>query len=49
MVYYRHWRANWMTCNPCLYHYDYILHLETFSRDSAAVLKQVLPVQEVLA
>ena len=38
----RHWRPNWMICNPCVYEFDYILKMESFSTDSAAVLKQVL-------
>ena len=38
----RHWRPNWMICNPCVYKFDYILKMESFSTDSAAVLKQVL-------
>ncbi|XP_023343113.1 carbohydrate sulfotransferase 12 isoform X2 [Eurytemora carolleeae] len=37
----RHWRPNWMICNPCVYEFDYILKMESFSTDSAAVLKQL--------
>ena len=37
----RHWKPNWLICNPCRFHYDYIVHMETFSRDSGAVLREV--------
>ena len=39
--YNRHWKPNWVLCNPCLYHYDYILKMETFDRDSGSVLREV--------
>ena len=40
-TYNRHWKPNWLICNPCKFHYDYIVKMETFSRDSGAVLRQV--------
>ena len=30
-----------MLCNPCLYNYDFILKMETFDRDSGALLRKV--------
>jgi len=36
-----HWKPNWHICNPCLYHYDYILKMETYDRDTRAVNKQL--------
>ena len=39
--YNRHWKPNWVLCNPCLYHYDYLLKMETFDRDSGSVLREV--------
>ena len=39
--YNRHWKPNWVLCNPCLFHYDYILKMETFDRDSGSVLREV--------
>ena len=41
-TYNRHWKPNWLICNPCRFHYDYIVKMESFSRDSGAVLRQVL-------
>lgn len=40
-TYNRHWKPNWLICNPCRFHYDYIVKMESFSRDSGAVLRQV--------
>ena len=28
-------------CNPCMYHYDYIAKMETYDRDSNAVIRKV--------
>ena len=38
---FRHWKPNWVLCNPCLYNYDFILKMETFDRDSGALLRKV--------
>ena len=40
-TYNRHWKPNWLICNPCRFHYDYIVKMESFSRDSGVVLRQV--------
>jgi len=40
-TYNRHWKPNWVICNPCRYKYDYIVKMETFSRDSGSVLRQI--------
>lgn len=40
-TYNRHWKPNWVLCNPCRYKYDYIVKMETFSRDSGSVLRQI--------
>ncbi|XP_066971402.1 carbohydrate sulfotransferase 10-like isoform X2 [Macrobrachium rosenbergii] len=32
--YNEHWRPYYLTCTPCHYHYDFILHLETLQDDS---------------
>jgi len=40
-TYNRHWKPNWLICNPCRFHYDYIVKMESFSRDSGAVLRQI--------
>ena len=37
----RHWKPNWLVCNPCIYKYNYVLKMETFNRDSGAVLNLV--------
>ena len=39
--YNRHWKPNWVLCNPCMYNYDYILKMESFDRDSGSLLRQV--------
>ena len=47
-TYNRHWKPNWLICNPCRFHYDYIVKMESFSRDSGAVLRQVLSDKKML-
>ena len=37
----RHWKPNWVLCNPCMYKYDYILKMESLDRDSAGLLNQI--------
>jgi len=39
--YNRHWKPNWVLCNPCMYNYDYILKMETFDRDSGSLLRAI--------
>lgn len=41
VTYNRHWKPNWVLCNPCRYKYDYIVKMETFNRDSGSVLRQI--------
>jgi len=36
-----HFCPNSYLCNPCMYHYDYIIKMETFERDSNAVIRKV--------
>jgi len=37
----RHWKPNWVLCNPCLYNYNFILKMETFDRDSGSLLRKI--------
>jgi len=41
VTYNRHWKPNWILCNPCKFHYDFIIKMETFSRDSGGVLREI--------
>ena len=38
-TYNRHWKPNWLICNPCKFHYDYIVKMETFTTDLVDLLR----------